>query len=98
MTGILRRMRHGMYVLFVALLIAVTGTVHAEGEEAQERVTQEDAAKLSEDAAESLFDELDTDQIDRVLKEAYSREKVRFRDVVQAMMDEIGRASCRERV
>ena len=87
MTGILRRMRHGMYVLFVALLIAVTGTVHAEGEEAQERVTQEDAAKLSEDAAESLFDELDTDQIDRVLKEAYSREKVRFRDVVQAMMD-----------
>ena len=34
MTGILRRMRHGMYVLFVALLIAVTGTVHAEGEEA----------------------------------------------------------------
>ena len=80
-------MRHGMYVLFVALLIAVTGTVHAEGEEAQERVTQEDAAKLSEDAAESLFDELDTDQIDRVLKEAYSREKVRFRDVVQAMMD-----------
>lgn len=87
MTGILRRMRHGMYVLFVALLIAVTGTVHAEGEEAQERVTQEDATKLSEDAAESLFDELDTDQIDRVLKEAYSREKVRFRDVVQAMMD-----------
>ena len=87
MTGILRSMRHGMYVLFVALLIAVTGTVHAEGEEAQERVTQEDAAKLSEDAAESLFDELDTDQIDRVLKEAYSREKVRFRDVVQAMMD-----------
>ena len=87
MTGILRRMRHGMYVLFVALLIAVTGTVHAEGEEAQDRVTQEDAAKLSEDAAESLFDELDTDQIDRVLKEAYSREKVRFRDVVQAMMD-----------
>ena len=77
-TAVRRRWLLCFFILIAALLMKTT--VLAEEEKTP--------SEISKEAEESLFEELDTDEIDKVLSSIYPGKRVRFQDVVTALMDE----------